>query len=78
MEKYGTRYVDVLKLTENRPELKNSICTCSPAIGAQVIYSIETEMAQTPADILNRRLGLGYLKCSTKECEKFIRSRFLS
>lgn len=78
MEKYGTRYLDVLTLTQNHPELKNPICSCSPAIGAQIVYSIETEMAQTPEDIIHRRLGLGYLRCSTKECEKVIRSHFLS
>lgn len=76
MEKYGTRYLDVLSLTQNRPELKNPLCACSPAIGAQLAYSIETEMAQTPEDIIWRRLGLGYLSCPTKECAKSI-ARFL-
>ena len=77
MEKYGTRYVDVLKLTENRLELKNPICSCSPAIGAQIVYSIETEMAQTPEDIIHRRLGLGYLMCPTQQCRKNIERSFL-
>ncbi len=77
MGKYGTRYIDVLKLTENHPELKNPICSCSPAIGAQVVYSIETEMAQTPEDIIHRRLGLGYLMCPTQQCRKNIERIFL-
>ena len=72
MQKYGTRYADVLKLTENHPELKNPICSCSPAIGAQVVYSIQTEMAQTAEDVFDRRLGLGYLECPTLHCRKYI------
>ena len=76
MGKYGTRYIDLLKLIETRPELKNPICSCSPVIAAQVMYSIQTEMAQTPEDVILRRLGLQYLACATKQCEKFIQSQF--
>ncbi len=78
MEKYGTRYLDVLKLTEGQPKLKKPICTCSPTIAAQILYSIQTEMAQTPEDIIDRRLGLAYLLCPSKQCEKLIRSQWFS
>ena len=73
MNKYGTRYRDVLDLTKKDKRLKEPICRCSPAIGAQVVYSIQVEMAVTPEDIIWRRLGLGYLSCPTKECETVIR-----
>ncbi|HOW36548.1 MAG TPA: glycerol-3-phosphate dehydrogenase [Candidatus Omnitrophota bacterium] len=72
-EKYGTRYKDVLRLTESDPKLKERICSCSPFIKAQIVYAIETEMAQTAEDIIERRLSTSYLPCQTKECEKVIR-----
>ena len=61
MEKYGTRYVDVLKLTEHHPELKERVFEEFPVIKAQIIYSIKIEMAQTAADIILRRLSVGYV-----------------
>ncbi len=72
MNKYGTRYQDVVALTQKNPELKKPICSCSPAIAAQIVYAVETEMAQTKEDIIERRLGLKYLDCPTKACEKNI------
>ncbi len=76
MGKYGTRYEDVLRLTLENPELKKPLCTCSPAIAAQVVYSIQVEMARRPEDIILRRLGIGYLGCGTKTCERMI-ERFM-
>lgn len=71
-EKYGTRYENVLKLIEQNPQLKKRFCSCNPFIKAQIVYSIETEMAQTADDIISRRLSLCYYACKTKECEKII------
>jgi glycerol-3-phosphate dehydrogenase len=68
MSFYGSRYTDVLKLFEQYPQSKKHLCTCSPAIIAQVIYAIETELAQTKEDIIERRLRLQYLECSTRQC----------
>lgn len=73
VDKYGTRCKDVLKLTDANPQLKERICPCNPFIKAQIVYAIETEMAQTAEDIIHRRLSTGYLPCPTKECEKVIR-----
>ncbi len=73
---YGTRYLDVLTLTENNPSLKQPICTCSPTIAAQVVYAVKTEMAQTVEDVIWRRLSLGYLDCPTKNCQSEVQ-RFL-
>src|SRR5262249_28526015 len=43
---YGSRFVDVLNIAQQDPALKANICSCSPAIAAQVIYSRDVEMAQ--------------------------------
>ncbi len=74
MDIYGTRYKDILTLTLNRPDFKKTICTCSPAIAAQIVYSIEVEMARTSDDILTRRLGLTYVGCKKGDCQKAVES----
>ncbi len=70
MDLYGVRYKDVLQLTQNNPALKEPLCTCSPAIKAQVVYAIETEMAVKDEDIIKRRLSLVYRPCSSRQCVK--------
>lgn len=60
MDVYGTRYKDVLKLVEKDPALKEKISDQPPVIKAQLVYSAQSEMAQTPEDILDRRLSLAY------------------
>ncbi len=73
MDFYGTRYKDVLDLTRKDVSLKEPICTCSPIIRAQVRYAIDVEMAKTADDIIWRRLGLAYLDCPTKECQRQVK-----
>lgn len=70
--KYGMKYTDVLELTYRDPALKEAMCDCSPAIKAQVVYSIETEMAGNADDILSRRLGLAYVSCDSQRCRQYI------
>ncbi|MBU9888634.1 MAG: glycerol-3-phosphate dehydrogenase/oxidase [Candidatus Omnitrophica bacterium] len=60
MDVYGTRYKDVLELVEKDPALKEKISDDPPVIRAQLAYSVQTEMAQKPEDILERRLSLTY------------------
>jgi glycerol-3-phosphate dehydrogenase len=69
---YGSRFEDVLKLVQNDPTLKMRICSCSPAIRAQVVYAVSTEMARNPDDVYLRRLGLGYQACSGHQCRQTI------
>ncbi|MCA9398108.1 MAG: glycerol-3-phosphate dehydrogenase [Candidatus Omnitrophica bacterium] len=69
---YGTRYKDVLEMVKENSSLKSKICSCSSVIEAQVVYAIEKEMALTAEDIINRRLGLVYQDCPSKECERKI------
>jgi len=72
MDMYGTRYMDVLALCERDDDLKESICTCTNTIKAQVVYSIETELAVKEEDIITRRLGLEYQDCETKQCRHVV------
>jgi glycerol-3-phosphate dehydrogenase len=69
---YGSRFVDVLHIVQGNHKLKASICSCSPAIAAQVIYARDVEMAQNIEDIVERRLGLSYLDCPTGDCRRAI------
>jgi glycerol-3-phosphate dehydrogenase len=72
LSKYGSRYGDVLDFTKKDAALKQPLCTCSPAIRAQVVYAIEVEMAQTADDIIHRRLGLQYVPCESGQCRAYI------
>ncbi len=65
---YGTHCLDVLKLAKEDPDLRRTLCRCSPAIAAQAVYAIQNEMAQKVEDVFSRRLGLSYADCPSKEC----------
>jgi glycerol-3-phosphate dehydrogenase len=69
---YGSRFGDVLGIAKGHEHLKERICSCSPAIAAQVIYARDVEMAQNTEDIMERRLGLAYLDCPTGNCRREI------
>ena len=69
---YGNRFGDVLNIARGNDLLKERICTCSPAIAAQVIYARDVEMAQNTEDIMDRRLGNSYLDCPTGNCRRSI------
>ena len=69
---YGSRFGDVLNIARGKDQLKERICSCSPAIIAQVIYARDVEMAQSTDDIIERRLGLAYLDCPTQNCRRMI------
>jgi glycerol-3-phosphate dehydrogenase len=58
MDLYGSRYKDVLKLVEKDPSLKEKVSENPPVIKAQLVYSVEAEMARTVEDIIDRRLSL--------------------
>jgi glycerol-3-phosphate dehydrogenase len=71
--KYGTRYKDVLELTQLDSRLKKRICSCHLNIEAQIVYSIKSEMAATADDIIWRRLGVGYVQCEWDKYREVIR-----
>ena len=58
MDIYGSRYKDVLALAEKDPTFKEKVSNVPPIIKAQLVYSVETEMARTVEDITDRRLSL--------------------
>ncbi|MCQ9206538.1 MAG: glycerol-3-phosphate dehydrogenase/oxidase [Omnitrophica bacterium] len=68
MGKYGARYEDVLAFVEKDKSLAERICDCSPAIRAQIAYSVGREMALTADDIILRRLTLQFFPCKTNNC----------
>lgn len=55
---YGSRYGEVLALTQERPEWKLPIVVGRPEIRAQVVYAVRNEMAMSTADVLMRRTGI--------------------
>ncbi len=60
---YGTRVSEVRALVEADPPLGAAICGHNPDVLAQVAYSVEREHAVTLADVLLRRLPVGWSKC---------------
>jgi len=73
---YGRRFEDVLDIARANVQHKEKICSCSPAIAAQVIYARDVEMAQNTDDVIERRLGLAYLDCPTQNCRRMIERIF--
>ncbi len=69
---YGSKCTRVLDLVRADAALKESLCSCSPAIRAQVVYAIQEEMAVRPEDVIQRRLPLGYLDCPSRNCRREI------
>ena len=72
VEKYGACYREVLQYALDNPALKETFCSCSPFIKAQIVYAIKNEMAQTVDDIMCRRLGLSFVPCRTRACENTV------
>jgi glycerol-3-phosphate dehydrogenase len=52
---YGARATEVLKLTEEAPDLAEPITPYLPDIKAQIVYAVRHEFAHTLVDILRRR-----------------------
>jgi glycerol-3-phosphate dehydrogenase len=56
--RYGTETSAIYALCRDDKALAKPLCADHPAIGAQVPFAIQREFAQTPADILDRRIRL--------------------
>ncbi|RMF56569.1 MAG: glycerol-3-phosphate dehydrogenase/oxidase, partial [Calditrichaeota bacterium] len=67
---YGTRFKDVLRLTEQEPALRQRICPNNPDIKAQIVFSVQNELPQTLADIYLRRTGIGTSACKGLDCAR--------
>lgn len=57
-ERYGTESRFVSELIAQEPELANPIVPGHPYMGAEVIYAVRNEMAQSLDDVLSRRMRL--------------------
>jgi glycerol-3-phosphate dehydrogenase len=73
---YGTRYTDVLAMTEMDHSLRAKLCSCSLAIRAQVAYACRVESARTMEDVYYRRLQLQYNDCPTRQCLRSIQDMY--
>jgi glycerol-3-phosphate dehydrogenase len=65
---YGRRYPTILALAGRSPEMKERLCQQNPDIRAQLTYAVEHERAETLADFLLRRTGIGTSPCRGKDC----------
>jgi glycerol-3-phosphate dehydrogenase len=57
---YGGRSVDIVELTRSEPLLARVIDTDETVLAAEVVFAIREEMARTLADIVHRRLMIGF------------------
>jgi glycerol-3-phosphate dehydrogenase len=57
---YGTRAAEALDFADGAPELREPFDPDTGAIGVEVLFSLRTEMAETLADVLQRRTLVGY------------------
>jgi len=76
MGTYGVRYGNILKTIKFDKKLKEPIAPGMTTIKAQIVYSIETEMAVKEDDIIERRLGLSNMECDIDHCRHEIRKFF--
>jgi len=68
LETYGRRFTTVLEIAARAPELRERLCKRNPDIRAQLWYAVEHEQAETLADFLLRRTGIGTGPCMGKDC----------
>jgi glycerol-3-phosphate dehydrogenase len=57
---YGTRSAEALDFADGTPELREPFDPDTGAIGAEVVFSLRTELAETLADVIQRRTLVGY------------------
>ncbi|MEA5458266.1 FAD-dependent oxidoreductase [Arcicella sp. LKC2W] len=78
LKKYGVNAQKVLQLTENEPVLKELLNPEHPFIKAEIKYVIQSEMAQTIDDVLERRLGLRLRdEAASKAVEPYVKEVLL-
>ncbi|MDQ1256127.1 MAG: glycerol-3-phosphate dehydrogenase [Candidatus Hydrogenedentes bacterium] len=59
VKNYGSRFEDVLALTQENPQWAARLTDLYPDIAAEIVYAVRNEMALTVEDMLFRRTGLG-------------------
>jgi glycerol-3-phosphate dehydrogenase len=58
--RYGTRAAIVADLIAARPELAEPLAPGCPAVGAEVVHAVRSELARTVADFVVRRTALSW------------------
>jgi len=64
---YGTRAHQVLDHVAADPTMAALLCPHAPLLRAEVVFSVETEMARCAADVLLRRTRAGWEPCEGKD-----------
>jgi glycerol-3-phosphate dehydrogenase len=64
--KYGEAAAAVIRLTSDRPDLRDAVAPGSPTIGAEIVHAIRSEQAVRLSDIVIRRSSLGALECPSE------------
>lgn len=62
---YGTESTAIGRLMREHPEWQQRLTPALPHTGAEVVYVVRQEMAQTLKDVLARRFGLEFIDWST-------------
>jgi glycerol-3-phosphate dehydrogenase len=57
--RYAERTADIIRLMHQRPELREPLTPSSPTVGAEIVHTIQREMAVRLSDIIVRRTGVG-------------------
>lgn len=57
---YGTRAAEVLDYADGHPDLREPFDSETGAIGAEVAFSLRTELAETLTDVIQRRTMVGF------------------
>ncbi|OVE73837.1 hypothetical protein BVX94_02660 [bacterium B17] len=76
---FGSEYTKVLELGNENPELLKPLSNSTPVTGAEAVYSVREELAETLSDIVFRRTDLGALGIPDNEalvnCASFVAKR---
>lgn len=65
--KYGSRIIDVLKISEEIPHALRIVCKCEPVLDAEIRYAVRKEWARNLIDV-RRRTRLGTGACQGMRC----------
>jgi glycerol-3-phosphate dehydrogenase len=65
---YGTKSQEIFQWLKSHPDLSDPICPHHPDIKAQLLYSVDREMAVSVGDVLLRRTLIGLTGCRGLDC----------
>jgi glycerol-3-phosphate dehydrogenase len=65
---YGPRAGEVVERVRREPALAERLCPHNPDVASQVVHAVECEWAESLADLLLRRTGIGGSACLGLDC----------